>query len=155
MASTSLHHRGLQHARLPCPPLSPKVCTSSSVLSWWVHPTISASVDFSPFAFSLSQRQGLFQWVSSSHQVTQSIGASASVLPVNSQAWFPLRLTGLISLQSKGLSKESSPEPQFESVNFLALSFVYGPTCTSVHDYWKNLSFDYMFLCQQSNISAL
>ena len=57
----------------------------------------------SPSAFSLSQQQGLFQWVSSSHQGGQSIGASASVLPVSIQDWFPLGLIGLISLQSKRL----------------------------------------------------
>ena len=70
----------------------------------------------SPPAFNLSQHQGLFQWVSSSHQVAQSIGvsASASVLPMNIQYWSPLRLTGWISLQSKGLSK-SSPTPQFKA----------------------------------------
>ena len=76
------------------------------------------------------------------------IGASASVLPMNSQGWFPLRLTGLISLQetSKGLtpkslprdSQESSLALQFESINSLALSLLYGTTLTYVHDYWKN-----------------
>ena len=50
--------------------------------------------------------------------------------------------------------KESSPTPQFESINSLVLSLLYGPTLTSVHEYWKNHSFDYMDLCQQSNISA-
>ena len=61
----------------------------------------------SPPDFNLSQHQGLFQWVSSSHQVAKSIGASASasVLPMNIQGWFPLGLTGVISLQSKGLSR--------------------------------------------------
>jgi len=67
------------------------------------HPLSSPS----PPAFSISQHQGLFQWVSSLHQVGQSIGASApaSVLPMNIQGWFPLGLTGLISLQSKGHSR--------------------------------------------------
>ena len=49
---------------------------------------------------------------------------------------------------------ESSPTPQIKSINFLALSFLYGPTLTSIHDYWKNHNFDYTELCQQSNISA-
>ena len=73
----------------------------------------------------------------------QSIGASASasVLPVNIQAWFPLGLTDLISLQSKD-SQVFSPTPQFRSMNSSALSFLYGPTLTSIHDYWKNHSFD-------------
>ena len=86
---------------------------------------------------------------------SQSIGASAlaSVLPVNSQGWFPLGLTGLISSLSKGLS-ESSPAPQFKSTNSLALSLLCGPTLTSIHDYWKNHSFDYMDHCWQSDVSA-
>jgi len=71
----------------------------------------------------------------------QSIGASteASVLPMNIQDSFTLGLTGLISLQYKGLSRlsrvPSSPAPQFESINPLALSLLYGPTVTSIHDY--------------------
>ena len=51
-------------------------------------------------------------------------------------------------------SQESSPALQFESIKFSALSLLYGPTLTSVHDYWKNHSFDYMDLCQQSDVSA-
>ena len=69
----------------------------------------------------------------------QSIGASASVsiLPMNIQGGFPLGLTGWISLQSRD-SQESSPTPQFNSINSSALSFLYGPTLTSIHDHWKN-----------------
>ena len=69
------------------------------------------------------------------------VSASTSVLPVNKQDWFPLQLTGLISLQSKGLLK-SPQTPQFKSINSSALSFLYGPSFTSIHDYWKNHSFD-------------
>ena len=73
----------------------------------------------------------------------QSIGApaSASVLPMNIQDWFPLGWTGWISLQSRD-SKKSSPTPQFKSINSLVLSFLYGPTLKSIHDYWKNHSLD-------------
>ena len=73
----------------------------------------------------------------------QNIGAlaSASVLPKNIQSWFPLGWTGLISLQSKG-SKESSPASQFESINSSTLSLLCGPTLRSIHDYWKDHSFD-------------
>ena len=86
----------------------------------------------------------------------QSIGASGStsVLPMNIQGWFHLGLTGLISLQSKVDSQESSPASEFKSINSLALSFLYGLTLTSIHDYWKNHRFDYMDLCQQSDVSA-
>ena len=71
----------------------------------------------------------------------QRIGISdlALVLPMNIQDWFPLGLTGLISLQSKGLSK-SSPTPQFKSINSLTLSFLYSTTLTSIHNYWENHS---------------
>ena len=69
----------------------------------------------------------------------QSIGvsASASVLPMNIQNWFPLSWTGWISLQSMGLSQESSPTWQFRSINSSVLSFLYSPTLTSIHDYCK------------------
>ena len=82
--------------------------TISCPLSWWCHPTIPSSVTPFTFAFNLSQHEGLFQWVSSSQSGGQSIGvsASASVLPVNIQGWFPLGSPcSLISLQSKGLSR--------------------------------------------------
>ena len=79
--------------------------------------------------------------------------ASASVLPVNSQDWFRLGWTGWISLQSKGL-QESSPTPQFKSINYSALSFLYSPTLTTIPDYWKNQSLDQTDLCWQSNVSA-
>ena len=73
----------------------------------------------------------------------QNIGVSASVsvLPMNIQDLFPLGLTGFISLQPKGLSRVFS-KPQFNSINSLALSLLYGPTLTSIYDYWKNKSYD-------------
>ena len=85
----------------------------------------------------------------------QSIGASASAtgLPMNIQGWFPLGLTGLISLQSKELSRVFS-SPQLKSTNSLTFSLLYDPTLTSVHAYWKNYSFDYVDLCWQSDVSA-
>ena len=92
---------------------------------------------------SLSQHQGLFHWVCSSHQVAKFAGASASasVLPMNIQAWFPLGLTGWISLQAKGLSKVFSNTTIWKH-NSSALSLLYGPTCTSEHDSWEKHSFD-------------
>ena len=95
------------------------------------HPLLSPS----PSAFSLSQHQGLFQWVSSSHQVTKfGASASASVLPMNMQDWFPLRWTGWISLQSKGLSRVFS-NTTAQTVNSSVLSFLYGPTLTSIYEW--------------------
>ena len=108
--SSSLRRHGLQHSRLPCPSLSPGVCSNSCPLSQWSHPTISFSVI--PFAswFQSFPASGSFPtcWLFTSDG--QSIGASAlaSVLPMNIQGWFPLGLIGLISLLSKGLSKAFS-----------------------------------------------
>ena len=106
----------------------------------------------SPPDFSLSQKQDRFQWLGSSHQSDWAF-TSASVLPMNIHGWFPLGLTGLISLLSKGLSK-SSPAPQFKSINSLAPGLLYGPALTSVHDCWKNHSFDYADLFWQSIVST-
>ena len=100
----SLWPHGLQHARLPRPSPSPGLHSHSRPLSQWCHPTISSSVAPSPPALNLSQDQGLFQcrlFTSGG----QTIGASASVLPINIQDWLPLGWAGLISLQSKGLSR--------------------------------------------------
>ena len=74
----------------------------------------------------------------------QSIGASASVFPMNIQDWFPLGLTGLISLLSKRPSRvfSNTTTPQFKSISSSALSFLYSLTLTFIHDYWKNHSFD-------------
>ena len=66
--------------------------------------------------------------------------ASASVLPMNTQDWSPLGWTGWIFLQSKGLSQESSPTPQFKGISSLTLSFLYSPTMISIHDYEKNIA---------------
>ena len=103
------------------------------------HPLSSPS----PPAFNLSQHQGLFHWVSSSHQVVKVLALRLQHQSFQRifRKWFPLGLTGLISLQSRD-SQESSPTPQFKSINSLALSFLYSPTLTSKHDYWKNYSFN-------------
>ena len=78
---------------------------------------------------------------------------SVLVLPMDIQGWFILWLIGLTSLQFNRLSR-SSPAPQFKSINPLIFSFPYGPTFKSIHDYCKNYAFEYMHLCQQSNVSA-
>ena len=102
----SLRPHGLQHARLPCPSPSPRVCSDSCPSSQWCHSTISSSVI--PFSSCLQAfpASGSFPktWLFTSGG--WRIGALASVLPVNIQGWFPLGLSlGLISLQSKGLSR--------------------------------------------------
>ena len=105
--SDSLQPRGPQHARLPCPSLSPGVGSNSHLLSQWHHSTISSSV--APFALCLQSfpASGSFPMSHLFASGGQSIGAlaSASVLLMNIQGWFPLGLTGLTSVQSKGLSR--------------------------------------------------
>ena len=101
--SDSLWLNGLQHAWLPCPSLSPGVCTNSCALSQWFHLTFSSSATIFSFwlqAFPAS-RSFPMSWLFTSD--SQSIGASpsASILSMNIHGWFPLGLSGLISLQSK------------------------------------------------------
>ena len=101
--SGSLWYHGVQHFRLPCPLLSPGVCSISCPFSWWCHPTISSSgtpVSFCPQSFPASGSFPVSQFFASGGQSTGA-SASSSVLPMNLQSWFPLELTGLISwLQS-------------------------------------------------------
>ena len=106
VVSNSLWPHGLQHTRLPLPTLSPRVCSNSCLLRQWCHPTISSSVSpFSSCTKSL-QHQGLFQWVSSLHQVAKVQELQFSISPSNEYSGNEyLRLTGLLSLLSKGLSR--------------------------------------------------
>ena len=117
------------------------------------HPIISSSVvSFSPCLQSFPA-SGSFPMSRVFTSGSQSIGAStsATVLRMNIQDWFPLGLTSLFFLQ---YSQKSSPTPQFKNINSLALSFLYSPTLISIHDYWKNNSFDKTDLCWWSNVSA-
>ena len=141
--SDSLLHHILQHARLPCPSPTPGACSSSCPSSWWCHPTISSSVILFSSCLQSFPASGSFPMSQLFTSGGQSTGtsASASVLPVNIQDWFPLGWTHWICLQSRD-SQESSQTPQFKIINTLALSFLYRPTLTSIHDSWKNHSFD-------------
>ena len=105
----SIWPHGLLHIRLLCPPLSPRLCSDSCPLSWWCYLTILFSTAPCPFAFTLSHHQGLFQWVGSLHQMAKVLELQ---LQRPSFRWiFPLGLTGLISLQPKGLSRIFSSTP--------------------------------------------
>ena len=141
--SDSLQTHGLQHARPPCPSPTPGAYSNSWPLIQWCHPTISSSVI--PFSSCLQSfpASGSFQMSQLFPSSGQSIGvsASSSVLPMNIQDWFPLGWTGWICLLPRD-SQVSSPTPHFRSINSLALSFLYTPTLTSIHDCWKNHSFD-------------
>ena len=106
VVSDSLRPHGPQHARLPCPSPTPGACSNSCPLSWRCHPTISSSVvSFSCLqSFPVSESIQMSQFFASGGQ-SIGVSASASVLPMNIQDWFPLGWTGWISLQSKGLSR--------------------------------------------------
>ena len=106
-------------------------------------------------AFNLSQHQGLFQWVSSLHQVAKILEFQLQHQSFQRIFRTDFLQDGLIgSPCSPRDSQESSPTPQFKSISSSALSFLYSPTFTSIHDYWKHHSFENMDLCQQSNPSA-
>ena len=114
------------------------------------HPLSSPS----PPTFNLSQHQGLFKSVSPSHLVTKVL---AFQLQHQSFQWIfktDFLYHWLVWSCSPRDSQESSPTSQFKSINSSALSFLYSPTLTYIHDYWKNYSFDYMDLCRQSHVSA-
>ena len=142
VVSDSLRPHELQHARPPCPSPTPGVYPNSCPSSWWCHPAISSSVV--PFSscpqcfpasgsFPMSQ---LLTWGG------ESIGVSA----LASAKWTPrtdLLWDGLVgSPCSPRDSQESSPTPQFKSINFSVLSFLHCSILTSIRDYWKNHNLD-------------
>ena len=143
VVSDSLRPHEPQHARPPCPSPTPGVHPNPCPLTLWCHPPISSSVilfSSCPQSFPVS---GSFQMTQLFTSSDQSIGvsASASVLPINIQDWYPLWWTGWMSLQSKGLSRVFS-NITVQKHQFFALSFLYGPTLIPIHDYWKNHDFD-------------
>ena len=136
--SNSLQPHGLQHARLPYPSPPPRACSNSCPSSQWCHPTISSSVI--PFSSCLQSfpASGSFPmsqlFASSGQRIGPSV--SASVLPMNIQDWFPLGLTSLFSLLSKGLSRVFS-NTTVQKHNSSTLSLFYGLSVTSIHNCWK------------------
>ena len=107
VVSASLRPHELQHARLPCPSPTPRAYSNSCPSSRWSHPTISFSTFFFFSCLQSFPTSGSFPMSQFFTSDNQSIGVSAStsVLPMHIQVWFPLEWTGLISLQSKGLSR--------------------------------------------------
>ena len=138
--SNSLQPCGLQHARPPCPSPTPGVHSNSCPLSRWCCPTISS------FVFPFSSRLQSFP-ASGSFQMNQfftsggqsiRVSASASVLPMNIQDWFPLESTGLISLKSKGLAR-SFCNTAVQKHQFFG-AFLYNPTS---EEYWMSWNWIY------------
>ena len=146
LVSNSLQPHGLQHTRLPCPSLPPGAYSNSCPLCRLCHPTISSPVPFSSClqSFPVSGSFPVSQLFTSGGQ-SIGVSTSASVLPMNIQDSFPFNIDWFDLLAvwtpcSPRDSQESSPTPQFKSINSSALSFLYSLTLTSIHDYWKAIA---------------
>ena len=155
VVSNSLRPHELQHARPPCPSPTPGVHSDSRPSSQWCHPAISSSVvPFSSCPQSLPASENfpvsqLFAWGGQNYW-----SFSFSIIPSK-------EIPGLISFRMDWLdlltvqgTLESSPTPQFKTINSSALSFLHSPSLTSIHDHRKNHSLDQMDLIRQSNVSA-
>ena len=142
--SDSLQPHGLQHSNLPCPSPTPSACSNSCPSSQWCHPTISSSVV--PFSFCAQSHPAsgsfpmsqLFAWGGQSIEVS----ASVSVLPMNTQDWYPgLEMDWLDLLAVQGTLK-SLLQHHSTKVSILRHSAFFIVQLTSIHDHWKNHSFD-------------
>ena len=141
VVSDSLHRHGLQHTRLPCPSLSPGVCSNSCPLSWWCYPTISSSVTSFSSCFQSFPASGSFpmSWLFTSGG--QSIGVYLSISPSHDYSGLiSFRIDWFDHLAVQGALKSLQHHGSKASV-LQCSAFFYGPTLTSVHDYWKNHSF--------------
>ena len=153
----TLQPHELQHARLPYAslyflyfPIFPWVCSNSCPLSQWYHPTISSSV--APFSFCPWRSPASGSFPVSQLFTSRSLSIRPQLQHQPFQWIFRVDfLQGWLVLSpcSPRDSQESSPTSQFKSINSLALSFLYGPPLTSIHDDWKNHSFDSMDICWQ------
>ena len=146
--SDSLWPHGLQRARLPRPSPTPGACSNTCPLSWWCHPTISFFViPISCFqSFPASWSFPMSQLFTSGGQIIKS-SASASVPPMNVQGWFPLGLSSLISLQSKGLSRVFSNTTVQKCQSFGTQPSLWSNS--HIHTWLlENQSFDYSDLCR-------
>ena len=148
--SDSLRPHELQHAKPPCPSPTPGACSNSCPSSQWCRPTISSYVI--PFSSCLKTFPASGSFPVSQFFTSGSQSTGASVLTMHSQGWFPLALTGLISLLSKGLSRVFS-NTMVESIGSSALSLFYGSN-SHIHTYYrKNHNFDYMEPFLASDVS--
>ena len=158
--SKSVRFQSLQHARLPCPSQSPEACSNSCPLSWWFHPPILSSVI--PFSSCLqyfpASGSFLMSWLFTSHGQSTWASASFSINPSK-------QCSGLIAFRCDWfdlLAVHGTPKSLLQhhsskaSILQCSAFFMVHPytTLTSVHDCWKNHSFDYMDFRWQSNVSA-
>ena len=143
VVSDSLRPNESQHARPPCPSPTPGVHSDSRPSSQWCHPAISSSVVPSSSAPNPSQHQSLFQRINSSHEVAKVLEFQLQHHSFQRNPRADLLQIGLVgSPCSTWDSQESSPTPQFKSINSSALSLLHSPTLTSIHDHRKNHSLD-------------
>ena len=152
--SDSMRPHELQHARPPCPSPTSGVHSNTSIES--VMP--SSHLILRRPLFLLPPNPPSIRVFSNESTLRMRWPkywsfVLASFLPKNTQDWSPSEWTGWISLQCRN-SQESSPTPQFKRINSLMLDLLHSPTLTSIHDYWKNHSFDYTDLHRQSEFSA-
>ena len=143
VVSDSLRPRGLQHARLPCPLPTPKTHLNSCPSSQWCHPTISSSVV--PFSCLQSfQHQGLFKWANSSHLWWPKYWSFCfSIIPFKEHpGLISFRMDWLVLLAVQGTLKSLLQHHSSKASMLHTPTFLHSPTLTSIHDYWKNHSFD-------------
>ena len=147
--------QGLKHTRLPSPSPTPKACSNSCLSSQWCHPNISSC---HPLLLLLSIFPSIRVFSNESVlriRLPKYWSFRFSISPSNENSGLiSFRMDWLDLLAVQGTLKSLLPTPQFKSINSSVLSFFYSPTLTSIHDYWKNQSFDYTDLCQQSDVSA-
>ena len=148
----SLQLHGLQHTRLPCHLPSPRVCLNSCPRRKWCHPTILSSVAAFSWCLQSFPASGFFPMSCLCIRRTKYWSFSFNISPSNEYSelisfrvdWFdPLTVQGTL----KSLLQHHSL-----NINSLVRILLSGPTLTSMHDYWKNHSIDYMDLCQQSDV---
>ena len=150
--SDSLQPLGMQHSRLPCPSLSPSVCSKPCPLCQWCYCTILPSAALFSFCLLSFIASGSFQMSCSSHQMIKVLELQFSISPSNEYSeLISFRIDWFDLLAVQGTRKSLL---QHHSTNSSGLSFLYGSTVTSVHDFWRNNSFDYMDLCWQGDVFA-
>ena len=161
VVSDSLRPHGLQHARLPCPSLSPGVCSNSCPLSHWCHSIIS---------FSVVHFFCLLSFPASGSFPMSQVFYNESVLRIRWPKYWCFNFStnpfseysGLISITINWvdlLAAQGTPKGLYQHHGLKSSilgnsALFYGPALTSIHDYWKNHSLDYMDLCQKNNVSA-
>ena len=142
VVSDSLRPHGLQHTRPPCPSPTPRAYSNSYPSSWSCHPTSHPLSSLSPPTFNFPSIRVFSNESVIRIRWPKNWSFSFSISPSNEYSGLISFRIDWLDLRSPRDSQESSPTPQFKSINSSVLSFCYSPTLTSIHDHWKNHSFD-------------